>query len=93
LKVSKFRESLATREQHNLSERFSLKKAFDQKEVLHKQKTKSLLSKHEKDITAFESLRQQGINKLTQLSNQRQKQMIKTVSRGHRFKSRMLDLS
>ena len=93
LKVSKFKESLATREQHNLSERFSLKKAFDQKEVLHKQKTKSLLSKHEKDITAFESLRQQGINKLTQLSNQRQKQMIKTVSRGHRFKSRMLDLS
>jgi len=93
LKVSKFRESLASREQHNLSERFSLKKGFEQKEIIQKQKTKSLLSKHEKDISTFESLRQQGLNKLTQLSNQREKQMIKTVSKGHRFKLRMLDLS
>jgi hypothetical protein len=93
LKVSKLRESLATREQNNLSERFSLRKVFDQKEIAHKQNTKSLLSKHEKEVMTFESLRQQGENKLTKLSNQREKQMIKTVSRGHRFKSRMLDFS
>ena len=93
LKVSKFRESLSMREQSNLSERFSFKKAFDQKEIMFKHNTKSMISKHEKDILVFESLRQQAITKLTQLSTIRQKQMIKTVSRGHRFKSRMLDLS
>lgn len=93
LKVSKFKLNLQTKEQHLLSERASLKKLHQQKMLLNKQKTKSLLSKHEKDVSSFESLRQKAKTKLQHVSNQRQKHMIKTVSRGHRFKSKMLNLS
>jgi hypothetical protein len=64
-----------------------------QKVVGSKQRTKKLLNKQHKDMQHLESVfHQQGLN-LMKYSHQRLRQNIKAVSRGYRFKSKMMDLS
>ena len=93
MKVSKFRDNLNHKEVIHVRDGLKLQKLHQQKLIQQKVKTKKLLHAQQKELQRFATFHHEQSQKLIKMSHARIKNIIKTVSRGHRFKSKMMDLS